>query len=426
MIKMALNRVKTDYGWIKGIDYGSFSVFKGIPYAKPPVGRLRFKPPQRPENWDQDYSAEKFPGICWQDDPQNDTFYYKEFYEKTWNQEKRTEDCLYLNIWTPAKDAGEKLPVMFWIHGGAFTHGYGHEEEFDGEAYCKRGVILVTIQYRLGIFGFFAHPWFAEENFGNLGLLDQIAALEWVYENIDRFGGDRDNITAAGQSAGGVSVQALMTSPLSEGKIKRAIMQSGGGYGQLSRRSISQKEAADHSSRWLERHGITEKETLRNMDAEYLFRLSKDFVCRFVLDGYVLDKSGEDYLYGRPCCDACILGSTLNDIRITEEMNKNGQYGDLYLGNIKFAEMMSGKARVYLYYFTRQLPGDNAGAFHSSELWYMFGTQYRSWRCFKPEDMVLSETMLDDWSSFMKNGIPDTAQEKWLDYCSESKYIKVF
>ena len=217
-------------------------VFKGIPYAAPPVGELRWKAPQPVIAWDTVLIADHFGPISFQPphvagpdsaviNNYGDVDYVKEFFSE--GDPEMSEDCLYLNIWKPA-DAkkGDKLPVALWIHGGAFIAGYGYEKEFDGDAYAKRGVILVTINYRLGAFGFLAHPELSAENpdhiSGNYGMLDQIKALDWTRDNIANFGGDPDNITVFGQSAGAMSVRNLLCSPLTKGKIAKAIIQSGG------------------------------------------------------------------------------------------------------------------------------------------------------------------------------------------------------
>lgn len=425
---MALTQVKVKQGWLEGQDCGKYTVFKGIPYAKPPVGELRFGPPRELTAWEGIKKVQKFPNVCWQGEPQQDTFYNREFYQNTWKNEKRSEDCLYLNIWTPAVRSSDKLPVLFWIHGGAFNHGYGHEQEFDGEAYCKQGIILVTIQYRLGIFGFLAHPWLNKgRNCGNLALLDQIFALQWVYKNIAGFGGDEENITVAGQSAGGVSVQALLTSHFTKGMIRRAILQSGGGFGQLKRRSISGEEALDIGVRWAEEHGIKAKEDLYRMDAETLYHCSVGFPCKFVLDGFLLPERGEDVLYEVSSgCEAFMLGSTRDDIRVTAKMLTEGRNGDLYLGNISFAEKMCDANNVYLYYFTHQLPGDEAGAFHSSELWYTFGTLRRCWRPFEERDFKLSKKMIEHWSHFIKTGKADADSKVWKPYQKNDPFIMAF
>ena len=212
-------------GSIEGLVREGFLLFKGIPYAQPPVGALRFSPPQQMEPWNGVYKATEFGPICPQDSHEPGSFYHKEFYSG--EAPRMDEDCLYLNILTP-KQWREPLPVAIWFHGGAYLNGHGAEMEFDGEAYAKRGVILVTVNYRLGFFGFFAHPKLKHS--GNYGILDQIAAIDWVRENIGAFGGDTDNITVFVQSAGGGSVQTLVRSALTEGKVHKAIIQSAGGY----------------------------------------------------------------------------------------------------------------------------------------------------------------------------------------------------
>ena len=207
-------------------------IFKGIPYAQPPVGERRFRRPQAHAPWTEPLDCREFGASCPQTDLSVMGFYSKEFYDVP--LPPLNEDCLYLNIWTP-ESAGEdsRLPVLFWIHGGAFMHGSGSEKEFDGEGFAKKGVILVTINYRVNVFGFFAHPDLEKENpegvSGNYGILDQLFALGWVRENIAHFGGDPEKITIFGQSAGCMSVQTIISSPLSKGMLRGAILQSGGG-----------------------------------------------------------------------------------------------------------------------------------------------------------------------------------------------------
>ena len=183
---MAITETKTKYGQVHGVQKDGYTVFRGVPYAKPPVGEKRFCPPEEPACWEGVYKADHFGCVCPQTEHEPDSFYGKEFYLDPEFGMKQSEDCLYLNIWTPANTVDEKLPVAFWIHGGAFMHGFSHESEFDGAAYCERGVILVAINYRLGAFGFLAHPWLSEESgagrSGNYAILDQIAALKWVKE----------------------------------------------------------------------------------------------------------------------------------------------------------------------------------------------------------------------------------------------------
>ena len=229
--------LKVDGGYLQGIASAAkgVTVFKGIPYAAPPVGELRWQMPQPVVPWSGVKTADTFGPIPWQKDLSEMTLYGKEFYSD--GMPEMSEDCLYLNVWAPTGTLGKKdskLPVALWIHGGAFDHGYGHEIEFDGDSWASRGVILVTFNYREGIFGFFGLKNLAAEETaggrsGNYAVYDQLAALEWVRKNIAVFGGDPDNITLFGQSAGARSVQTLVSAPITKDKIAKAIMQSGGG-----------------------------------------------------------------------------------------------------------------------------------------------------------------------------------------------------
>ncbi|MDO5443189.1 MAG: carboxylesterase family protein [Bacteroidia bacterium] len=220
-------------GKIQGVETVSkgIYVYKGIPFAAAPVGDLRWKAPQPVTPWEGVRIADTFSAGAVQAPHDSSNPWTSEFY---WNDPEFSEGCLYLNVWTSAPGKpDEKLPVAMWIHGGAYTGGWSWEPEFDGKVWAEKGVVMVTINYRLGIFGFMCHPLLAEESpegvSGNYGILDQIAALKWVHNNIAAFGGDPDNITILGQSAGAGSVKTLVSSPLTEGLISKAIIQSGGG-----------------------------------------------------------------------------------------------------------------------------------------------------------------------------------------------------
>ena len=276
---MAITETKTKYGQVHGVQKDGYTVFRGVPYAKPPVGEKRFCPPEEPACWEGVYKADHFGCVCPQTEHEPDSFYGKEFYLDPEFGMNQSEDCLYLNIWTPANTVDEKLPVAFWIHGGAFMHGFSHESEFDGAAYCERGVILVTINYRLGAFGFLAHPWLSEESgvgrSGNYAILDQIAALKWVKENIAAFGGDPENITVFGQSAGCMSVQTLISSPLTENWISKAIFQSAGGYDTGLNRDMPLSEAETIGQEFVELSGAKSLEELRAIPAEKIVELQE-------------------------------------------------------------------------------------------------------------------------------------------------------
>ena len=224
--------IKTQNGSVRGTinEAGSVAVFKGIPYAAPPVGDLRWKEPQPPVNWKGVRDASKFCASCMQ----NKNWrlpWTKEFMVQDNNF---SEDCLFLNIWTAAKTAADKLPVLVFIHGGALTEGSGSIEVYNGEELAKKGIIVVTINYRIGVFGFLAHPDLTAESphhsSGNYGYLDQVAALKWIRNNIATFGGDPLHVTIACQSAGAGSVRVLLVSPLAAGLFQGAITESGSSF----------------------------------------------------------------------------------------------------------------------------------------------------------------------------------------------------
>ena len=411
-------------GEVIGVPSGTPNVciYKGIPYAAPPVGDLRWKHPQPVQPWKGVRPCDTFGAASLQGDQTPGSFYWKEFYQG--GDPKRSEDCLYLNVWTPAAGKPEaKLPVIFWIHGGAYMGGYGHEIEFSGDAYAKKGVILVTINYRLGMCGFLAHPLLTAENdgkgSGNYGLFDQLAALKWVKRNISAFGGNPDNITVMGQSAGAGSVQALISSPLTKELIQRAIIQSGGGLGGIiSAKSL--KEAEKQGSDMWKAAGISTLEEMRAYPAEKF---------QEVLMKYMQQQKSFGLPYS-PCVDGELLTAPL------DETARNGQELDIpyligYTSEDLMPEVMKkaatdwsllleqqGRKPAYVYCFSRDLPGedmpsaqgafgDMKGAFHSSELWYMFGTLGKCWRPMEKADYELSERMVSYWTNFAKTGNPN-------------------
>src|SRR6476661_5601305 len=221
-------RVTTDTGTLEGLDTAGVMVFRGIPYAAPPVGNLRWRPPEPAKRWSGVRQAAQLGHNCIQHQPYGDIDPYAAGI---------SEDCLYLNVWTksPLPASRAPRPVLVWIHGGGFFAGFGGEERHNGARLAQKGAVVVTINYRLGAFGFLAHPSLAAESphhaAGNYGLLDQIAALQWVQRNIARFGGDPSRVTIFGESAGGMSVGSLVASPLAKGLFQRAILESGTGVG---------------------------------------------------------------------------------------------------------------------------------------------------------------------------------------------------
>ena len=221
----AADRMKTSNGVVESTTSPKNGVrsFKGIPFGAPPVGEFRWREPQPVKNWTGVRNADKFGPACMQKLAPDDDYWLR--------GDGMSEDCLYLNVWTPAKSTKEKLPVLVYIFGGGFQNGDGSEPRYDGESMARHGIVAVSVNYRTNIFGFFAHPELTRESphhaSGNYGLLDQVAALKWVQRNIAAFGGDPKRVTIAGESAGSISVSALMASPLSKNLMAGAIGESG-------------------------------------------------------------------------------------------------------------------------------------------------------------------------------------------------------
>lgn len=429
--------IQTVYGKIEGIDCGSYIQYRGIPYAKAPVEDLRWKAPQKTDPWEGILKADSFRHKCMQESLPSE-LYDKEFYDDPAFDAEMSEDCLYLHIWVP-KNA-QNCPVAFWIHGGAFMGGYSFEKEFDGEAYCKRGVIFVSVEYRCNIFGYLAHPWLSEESgvSGNYGTLDQIAALEWVYENIEAFGGDPNNITVFGQSAGAMSTQTLISSKLTEGKIAKVIMQSGGTYGCGLHRDISLTEQEEYGVLFSDTLGVRNLSEMRSIPAEQIVAMTGAFFEKAMpkahglfltptMDGRVLEGGYYELMdRGRIHDIPVMLGSVKDDI-LTGENTKKPDDSPLYAGSIAFSHKLEelGRRPAYVYYFKRDLPGDHLGAWHSCELWYMMGTMQRCWRPWTEADLSLSEQMLDYWTQFMKTGDPNRCGLPVWQPCSKNHaYIK--
>ena len=279
--------VQTENGKITGLLTGKdpvVTVYKGIPYAVPPVGQLRWKPPQPVKPWQGVKAMNKFGNTCLQ--------------PKGWGSKPgMSEDCLYLNIWTPTKSENEKLPVMFWIHGGGFTAGSG---DLNGKPLAERGVVLVSINYRLGPLGFFAHPLLSKESdkrvSGNYGILDMIQALKWVQTNIGQFGGDKDNVTIFGESAGGAAVYILCSSDLTKGLFHKAIAESpwvaDESIAPLTRPAYDQ-EAVETTGKRIAKMLLGDSEVtlekLRDIDAKELVKKTqKGFRLPAAVEGYVL------------------------------------------------------------------------------------------------------------------------------------------
>ncbi|MBQ4307933.1 MAG: carboxylesterase family protein [Lachnospiraceae bacterium] len=442
---MAVDHVKTKEGIVHGVPMDGYTLFKGVPFAKPPVGELRFEPPVDPEPYiGGEYYATQWPKMAPQhfhEEPDSEgvRLYTREFYSNPEFSVPASEDCLYLNIWTPAATGEEKLPVAMWIHGGGLEHGWCSEMEFDGAAYAAKGVILVSVAYRVNVFGFF----YSEEqearigHSGNQGHLDQVQALRWIHENIAAFGGDPENVTVFGQSAGAMSTQAMVITPLTRGLLKGAILQSGGGVSGMLGRGLSREEAAGISEEVMQRCGVSGFDGLKKVPAAKLYRVAEEMMAEHMglifihnVDGYMFTGSLEEMTENRTLAEIpYMIGSTGRDIFV----NKGDDYrkGGLYLAAVDYAERLErlGYPPVYVYEFTHDLPGNDDGPFHSTELWYTFGSLGRCWRPMGEADYALSERMVTAWTSFMKSGDPNGSAGKdgaWRPYTKADPFVETF
>ena len=467
-----LDRVQLTSGPISGahqqVQKQEIWTFKGIPYAAPPVGGLRWKAPQPVASWTSVRACTEFGPSCPQSGGGEEPFSVPAL-----SAGKTSEDCLYLNVWTPAKSSKDRLPVMVWIHGGSFESGSGSMGIYDGTNLATHGVVVVTINYRLGPFGFLAHPALSAESAqkvsGNYGLLDQVAALKWVKDNIAGFGGDPQKVTAFGESAGAISILDLLVSPLSDGLFQRAIADSGilldSGFGVSTARTLKQGE--DEGQQFAAQLGIdssgdaaaqlrakTPDELLAAADklSAQTKLVEKGLVWTPVADGYVLpDLPSELWVQGKQHKVPLLIGSNLDEgnaflsgLTVSAGQYQTvmhtifGQFADqalaLYpvkdnedplpklsrmLTEIGFAstarfaaeEQNTAATPAYVYQFTRvPLKSINKlGAFHAVEIPYVFGNANLFGLLGKLEDVdyQLSATMGGYWTRFAATGDPN-------------------
>ena len=398
--------INTPCGQIKGTDtrVEGIVAYKGIRYAT--AGRFEY--PKEVTHWEGVYDATEYGACSYQprafyneEDMPKKIFYYNEF--RKGEKYTYSEDCLFLNVFTP-EAVEEKLPVIVYIHGGGFTGGCGHEKHFDVPVWPKKGAIGVTLNYRLGPLGFAVLPELKEEagRTGNYGLYDQLTAIQWVKNNIAAFGGDPDNITIMGQSAGGMSVQQHVLSPLTKGLFHKAVMCSGGGVNKILSTGGPEK-SYDFWHAVMERVGAKDLEEFRAVPVEEIFKAWKELqktvkggFCMPFIDGNLVVGSGAEILErGEHHKIPYMLGSTSHDMMppILYSMAK------------KWCQAQEIPA--YSWYFERMLPGDKHGAWHSSDLWYWFGTLKNGWRPFEEKDFALSDLMTDYLVAFARTGNPN-------------------
>lgn len=452
--------VRVEGGLVAGVPGNDPSImtFKSIPFAAPPVGKLRWRAPQPVVPWKGLHATDQYPTSCVQDIPTSNPPWTYEFMPHN----AIGEDCLYLNVFTPARSTAEKLPVFVYIYGGAFRQGGTAVPIYDGEGLAKKGLVVVTINYRVGVMGFLAHPELTKESehhsSGNYGLLDQIAALGWVQQNISRFGGDPTNVTIAGQSAGGAAVHDLTASPLAHGLFHRAIVQSGGST--VGRRGMnggtpSLAAAEKEGEKFAESKGAHSLAELRAMSWQKLLESAPASPGpRFapIVDGYVLPAPFMTAIEQGKQNDAVTLtGSALGElggisgpsgpVTLSEFKERARQrFGDaadeflkLYPaatdGEAQAAQKQSAvdqalvaqylwarvraktaKTRVYEYLWDHTLPGPDSakyGAFHSSDLLYTLNTLYTSDRPFTGDDRRIADMMSSYWANFCSTGDPN-------------------
>ena len=400
--------VTTPCGQVQGTAcrLDNVTAFKGIRYAT--AGRWEYPVPVT--HWDGIYNAVEYGACSYQprsfyneEENLKKIFYYNEFRKnETYTY---SEDCLFLNVFTPetAKE-GDNLPVLIYIHGGGFTGGCGHEKHFDVPVWPTKGVIGVTLNYRLGPMGFVCLPELKEEAgfTGNYGLFDQLAAIQWVKNNIAAFGGNPGNITIMGQSAGAMSVQQHSLSPLTKGLFNRAVMSSGGGVSKILAAAPAQKHY-DFWKKSMEHAGCETLEQFRAISPEKLFEAWNQAKKELRTPGCF------------PCIDGRLVVGTGADLLAAGKQHKIP-----YMAGITSEDMMppilfsmakkwnaAQTTPSYTWYFDRQLPGDENGAWHSSDLWYWFGTLPNCWRPMEEKDFSLSNQMTDYLCNFAKNGNPN-------------------
>lgn len=462
--------VKTRAGKIKGTTNAdnTVQIFKSVPFAAPPVGDLRWKAPQPLQKWAGIRQCTTFSASPMQNKPVPFMCWTEEFIAQP---EPLSEDCLYLNIWTTARSKKEKQPVFVWIYGGGLSSGSSNCAVYDGEEMAKKGVVFVSINYRVGIFGFMAHPELSKESghnaSGNYGFLDQMAALKWIQQHIKAFGGDPSRVTIAGQSAGSFSVNVLAASPLAKGLFHRAIAQSGGLLSNRLSKNLAQSEA--QGTVVMQKANANSIAELRKKTAEELQTISNiREVDRFgvTLDGYVLPANLKQHfekglhndvplLAGWVTGDGSLFGppnTTLENFK-KEMQSSMGDKTDAFfkifnvqsdqdanaakarLGMFQFAVLpahlwagFNKKSDAYVYQFSHVPPDKpdfpNYGAFHTSEVPYALHTLKKWNRSWQQTDRDLENIMSSYWVNFAKTGNPNgPGLPEWKRYDKASGNI---
>jgi len=475
----AADQVKIEGGIVEGTtgDESTVRIFRGVPFAAPPVGDLRWKAPQPVRAWADVRKAGEFGARCMQTSVYSDMVF---------RDSGPSEDCLYLNVWTPAKNASERLPVIVWFYGGGFVSGSSSEARYDGVHLAAKGAVVVTPNYRLGVFGFLAHPELTKESghnaSGNYGLSDLIAALQWVHDNVAAFGGDPNNVTISGESAGSFAVSALMASPVAQGLFHKAIGESGAFFPNdrpsLAAKSLKETERA--GTDFAASLGAPTLSALRAKTAAEILQAAAADPFRFApnLDGYFLPGKVPDiYAAGKQSHVPLLAGWNADEGKgnilyakekttaksfVAQAQARWGSRADSFLSLYPAAtdaqalrsaedlagddfiafstwkwlnsQVKTGQAPVYAYLF-EQVPAEYPsamsdgfpavarGARHSGEIEYVF--QMLKWldRPWTPEDFQVADTMSSFWVNFARSGDPNgKGLPQWPKYESSDRF----
>ena len=438
-----LRETKVENGRLRGLAGSDprITVYKGIPFAAPPVGENRFRAPQPAADWKGVYNAFEFGPLSVQDRPGMGT----DLYSREWhvdNGVKIDEDCLYLNVWTPAKTGEEKLPVLIWYFGGGFQWGYTSEMEFDAEKLARRGIVVVSVNYRLNCFGYLAHPEITKENPdapGNFGLLDQQAGLFWVHRNIAAFGGDPDKITISGQSAGGGSVLQQLSNKKSAELIKGAFIMSG-----MIRhpddsadifKPLSLDQAEKHGEEFFDSLGVSTLAEARKLDFKEIFDGYNRFVADHprmfpIHDGQFCTGNPIDIIAsGKGAQVPIVSGNTEDEFLIDGTSIVENSVKETYLDLAK----NGSNQNMFYYRFCPDIPGDgdeecsHPGTFHSCDLWFFFESLGKCHRPYEGRHFELARQMCDYFANFVKYGDPNgkgwnkKPLPKWEPYTDKNR-----